>query len=116
MKNENIPCGYKMENGKLVVCEEKAEIIRAAFDKCLDSPKPQEKEKTTKSTVIYTRATASDSADISFSEQIDACIDFASENEMTVIKLNPDKPSIHKLIENAQADGCDIIVIVKERN
>ena len=116
MKNEKILYGYKIENGKLVIDEEKANRIRATFEKCINSPESKEKEDTTKSTVVYTRACADVSADISFSEQVDRCIDFADENEMTVIELDPDKPTIHKLIENAQADGCDIIVIIKERN
>ena len=116
MKNEKIPYGYNLVDGKLVVNEEEADKLRSAIEEYLHPKGTKEPEETPKGTVVYTRACADVSADISFSEQVDRCIDFADENEMTVIELDPDKPTIHKLIENAQADGCEIIVIIKERN
>ena len=114
MKHENILYGYIRKEDKLVIPEEQKKAIREAYEKFLETPAVVERTENI-GTVIYTRTSENEEANASLSRQVEDCISFATEHGMTVVELDNSKPSMQKLIENAQADGCDVIVIIKER-
>ena len=114
MKHENIPYGYIRKEDKLVIPEEQKKAIREAYEKFLETPAVVERTENI-GTVIYTRTSENEEANASLTQQVEDCISFATEHGMTVVELDNSKPSMQKLIENAQADGCDVIVIIKER-
>lgn len=113
MKHENIPYEYIRKEDKLVIPEEQKKTIREAYGKFLETPAVVKRTENI-GTVIYTRTSENEEAN-TLSQQIEDCISFATEHGMTVVELDNSKPSMQKLIENAQADGCDVIVIIKER-
>ena len=68
------------------------------------------------STVIYTRTSENDTANEAFEKQVDACLSYAGEHGLTVITSGGANHSLCHLVEDAVGDGCDIIVIVRQRN
>ena len=67
------------------------------------------------SVVVYTRTNATEENSTSLSRQAEACVTYAEEHQMTVKKPGKENPSLMQLIQSAQNNGNDVIVIIKEK-
>ena len=116
MKNSNIPYGYKMENKKLVADKVQAAKVKKVFDDYITQPLAKENEETMQGTIIYTRSGQNATAGEFLALQLADCEKFAVENGMTVVDINNSNRSIHKLIEDAIANDCEIMVVFKKKD
>ena len=115
MKNSNIPYGYKMKNERLVADKVQAAKVKKVFDDYITQPLTKENKETMQGTIIYTRSGQNATAGESLASQLADCEKFAVENGMAVIDTNNSNRSIHKLIEDAIANNCEVMVIFKKR-
>ena len=115
MKNSNIPYGYKMKNERLVADKVQAAKVKKVFDDYITQPLAKENEETMQGTIIYTRSGQNATAGESLVLQLADCEKFAVENGMTVGDINNSNRSIHKLIEDAIANDCEIMVVFKKK-
>lgn len=115
MKNSNIPYGYKMENKRLVADKVQAAKVKKIFDSYITQPLTKENEETMQGTIIYTRSGQNATAGESLALQFADCEKFAVENGMTVVDINNSNRSLLKLIEDAIANDCEVMVIFKRK-
>ena len=88
--------------------------IRLATEMALNQPFRPDTPKS-ESVVVYTRTNTTEEDSTSLLRQAEACVAFAEEHQMTVKKPGEGNPSLTQLIQSAQNNGNDVIVIIKEK-
>lgn len=108
--NENA----KRKTSEEVIYQGMLNGIRLATEMALNQPFRPDTPKS-ESVVVYTRTNTTEEDSTSLLRQAEACVAFAEEHQMTVKKPGEGNPSLTQLIQSAQNNGNDVIVIIKEK-
>ena len=114
MEQNNNQKNGKRKDGREVMYRGELRGMSAALEMALNRPfRPDTPQ--SESVVVYTRTNATEEDSTSLLRQAEACVAFAEGHQMTVKKPGEGNPSLTQLIQSAQNNGNDVIVIIKEK-